>query len=518
MSLKAVERVDAAFPYLLRWNTGAADVEFLQRLCAEPEMRAAGYGLLSKHPPEHCFQMPNGAFVAVDVVVKPNGERFDVIKSGDDHPRPGGIDWRAIPPSEWRPSNVYVDIRQWPIYDSGTPHETDIVPAMLGLSNFPLIRALKDYPEQTWPSLRLADNELENECERVFCDLEGLDHGNPDPWLIMGCDIRDPQWPGDFRRMMDVQMQRKKVLHLTMYGGRNHAQGQSQQQRNNDTLVAALDSGPYWSQVALIEVANEPITNHWTYGEVRAIGTDLAAKVAGRCKMTLGSPELAHAEPYASNEAQKEDAERFYLPAIPGITDITYHVMRDLNSVWSDPFAFNFILPQYRKINGEDFGPGASTGGDVSDPVWLQNRYKRASAAGWWLHHLHTRWGVFHGRPAPQYAAAFPEKTLGAHANIVKTMNALREYRYGGAVPTLKPRDQFAAEFADVDAFYADQMGLKRPGGMVIDTATPVRADVVAMEQWGYDLMAGATPDEVKHQICQSDEWKVKHPGEQPPF
>ena len=83
----------------------------------------------------------------------------------------------------------------------------------------------------------------------------------------------------------------------------------------------------------------------------------------------------------------------------------------------------------------------------------------------------------------------------------------------------MKPREQFFAEFNDVNAFYADQVqGLKRPGGMVIDTASPVRADTEAMGAWGYDLLAGKTPTQVKHDICQSQEWKDKNPGQTPPF
>jgi len=82
--------------------------------------------------------------------------------------------------------------------------------------------------------------------------------------------------------------------------------------------------------------------------------------------------------------------------------------------------------------------------------------------------------------------------------------------------PTLKPRDQFYAEFQQVNAFYAAPEGLKRPGGMVIDSATPVRADAESMGAWGYDLMTGKTVAECTAAIRHSDEWRVKHPGETP--
>jgi hypothetical protein len=82
--------------------------------------------------------------------------------------------------------------------------------------------------------------------------------------------------------------------------------------------------------------------------------------------------------------------------------------------------------------------------------------------------------------------------------------------------PMFKSREQFFAEFKELNAYYAAPEGLQRPGGMVIDTADPVPADVEAMASWGYDLMAGATVESCKARIRQSEEWKSKHPGESP--
>lgn len=78
----------------------------------------------------------------------------------------------------------------------------------------------------------------------------------------------------------------------------------------------------------------------------------------------------------------------------------------------------------------------------------------------------------------------------------------------------MKTRDQFFAEFERVNQFYASEDGLQRSGGMVIDGT----ADVVAMRQWGYDLMAGASADQVIAQIKQSEEWRQKHPAPEPSF
>lgn len=92
----------------------------------------------------------------------------------------------------------------------------------------------------------------------------------------------------------------------------------------------------------------------------------------------------------------------------------------------------------------------------------------------------------------------------------------------GVVTPTPPPtaalisRDEFYARFRAVNDYYAAPEGLKRPGGMVIDSASPVRCDVEAMGKWGYDLMLGKTVEQCKVEIRQSDEWKSKHPGETP--
>jgi len=78
--------------------------------------------------------------------------------------------------------------------------------------------------------------------------------------------------------------------------------------------------------------------------------------------------------------------------------------------------------------------------------------------------------------------------------------------------------DQFRRDFPKVNDFYAAREGLQRPGGMVIDRDGVPTCDVEAMTQWGVQLATGTPLSSVLHQICQSDEWKTKHPGEAPPF
>ena len=72
--------------------------------------------------------------------------------------------------------------------------------------------------------------------------------------------------------------------------------------------------------------------------------------------------------------------------------------------------------------------------------------------------------------------------------------------------PALKAREVFAREFTAVNDFYRSPQGLQRPGGMVLEGS----ADLLAMIQWGYDLMAGQSSDQVIATIKTSEEYKRK--------
>ena len=66
-----------------------------------------------------------------------------------------------------------------------------------------------------------------------------------------------------------------------------------------------------------------------------------------------------------------------------------------------------------------------------------------------------------------------------------------------------------------LNAFYASQDGLQRPGGMVRhDDEGRTVADVEAMAQWFLQLVVeGASWADVEAQIRQSAEWRDKHPN-----
>jgi len=78
----------------------------------------------------------------------------------------------------------------------------------------------------------------------------------------------------------------------------------------------------------------------------------------------------------------------------------------------------------------------------------------------------------------------------------------------------LSKPDAYAA-LQRLNAFYASQDGLQRPGGLVRhDDEGRTVADVEAMAQWFLQLVVeGASWADVEAQIRQSAEWRDKHPN-----
>lgn len=432
-----VRDVHARFPQLLRHNTAQACGEFLQRCVAalhreHPDER---WGLLSKSVGERHVTFPNGQRVAVDVLALPDGNRVDVINGSDNHPSPAGPAWSPIPEFGpdgtplWRPSNVYVDARDWPIFDSGTPGSGAVTRAKLGVGWFCAIRALREWPEEARANWAWIMEHLRPEYVRVFLDVEGLAHGNPDPWRDAGVDIRSASWGDDYRRAMAFFASYGVRLLCTFYGGRYHAQTLEQQQRNHDRFVVA--TGNDWNQIELVEAANEYDVNRWQASEVRTITRDLRSKIPSSVPMTLSAPGLGLNRD-ASNEDMRTAIALLYEGFEQPPYELTVHLFRDPASKWSDPFAYNPLSP-LKKYNGEPRGPGASTGGDVADPSALLADYVRTSEAGWTRYTTHCAWSVFNGRLPDEYKRPYDVTHIWDHANMEAICHALRDYRYEGS-------------------------------------------------------------------------------------
>jgi hypothetical protein len=400
-----VDRINQAFPWLLQYNAHASCGEFLQRVCNEPECTAERVGLLHKDAGENGYTFPNGERTSHDVIAWPNGERVDIIQSAGGHPAPGGPAWGVIPPDQWRPANVYVDVSSWPIYDSGTPHDAGPTGVcQVGWGWFCLMTALAEWPDEAKANMEWIINEINPSCVRVMLAVEGESHatgGDPDVWRDAGVFITE-DWENRYKQMLDVVGGLGRQVHATVYGGRNQTPTESDRNRFHDRIIAA--SQGRWEAIRSFECANEYKVNKWTPAEVRAMGRDLRAKLPAGFRLSLSSPDAAHAgSGDMSNEVMEASFEELYGGSDhAGANECTIHTMRD-GGKWSDPFSYNMFMPDLPKINNEPPGPGSSAGGMYTDAAGVEKDLTNTQGAGWVLYMGHSEWCVWNGHLPTEY-------------------------------------------------------------------------------------------------------------------
>lgn len=432
-----VDRVNREHPQLLRANTPASCGEFIQRVANEPECKAERVGLLSKSANENGYTFPNNKRCALDVIAWPNGERVDIIQSAGGSPAPGGPTWQVIPPDQWRPSNVWVDIDGWPIYDSGAgdiPAPADMVVAY---GWFCWMTAHAEFSEAP-ANERWIMSQIRPQVFRTMLCVEGRSHGNPDPWRDAAVLITPGVWEGRFQRMLDRFLELGVQGHLTVYGGRNQTPSHDDRRRFHDRIVAAV--GDRWKAIRSWEMMNEFKVNKWEASEVRAAGQDLASKLPRPYKLALSSPNLAHGYVDGRPPTNEEMADSFdELYANQNYAnEITVHTMRD-GGKWSDPSAFNIFYPTVPKINNEPPGPGASAGGEQTTANDVKLDMERTQAAGWAMYVGHSEWVPWNGHLPREYWNGWREiKDVSALPNNPECAAVMASFSDGTTPPTVK--------------------------------------------------------------------------------
>lgn len=450
-----VDRVNRSFPHLLRSNTAAACVEFLSRVLQEPEMKAERWGFLTKPGPGALspagFTFPNSQIkVAVDVIALPSGARVDIIQSSDNPPHPAGPTWNNIPEfnssgqSQWRSTDVWMDPSPIGIFDSGTSSHAGVTNrTALGASLFCFMAGLKFWPHDLGLNLKWIREHIRPKVWRVMPLVDGRSHGDPDPWRDAGSFLSWPDYDDLFKRMLDVCGDAGEQAHITLYGGRNQTPTEDSRRRYEERIVRLCDGR--WPAVRSFECMNEYRTNRWTDAEVRATGRHMRQLLPSGFRLSLSSPELAHASTRETTREEMGEAfEQLYGGQDhAGANECTIHVSRDRGSRWSDPFSFNEFMPDLQKINNEPGGPGASAGAEGWGVMEVTADYQRTIEAGWPLYVVHTEWGVWNGRlPMEYYNGLRETKNVWEHRDIFAIADALTSLSTGVAIfppPTTPP-------------------------------------------------------------------------------
>lgn len=347
-----------------------------------------------------------------------------------------------------------------------------------------------------------------------------------EPWRIVGTGhLSDRQRQDQLRFVIDDLLMAGIRPQVTVFG--TAVPDRSRRTQLVDQCCAVL--AEWGHELFLVDGVNEPIAIGFAadprrpYDEVREVARQIASYSLD-CWLSPSSPNLLHAGVdgrEATDQEIADDVEALMAGLPAAVNAITPHWGRN---PWKPhrplgPFAAGKTI-----VNDEPRGVESSVSA-ISRPEDFAADYAASVKAGDAGYTFHGEPGVWHGycdtrdHPDWQHNNSLPtwQKVPQIEA-IVAQLKAIRE---GGAAPPieppedpdvpLKPREQFFDEFRQINAFYESDEGLKRPGGMVIDTARPVPADTEAMAAWGYDLMAGKSVEDIKAAIRQSDEWKQKH-------
>lgn len=441
-----VEKVNNEYPQLLRYNSAAACGEFIQRV-VQALPKGERWGLLSKSEGEAGYTFPNGQRCSYDYVAVPQGDRVDIIASaaGHDMGIVGGPSWVPAAEHEWRPSNVWVDVSSWPIYDSGviSGGTVPLYTGTVGFGWFCFQTALAEWPsefEQNWAWLL---GEMNPDCFRVMLAVEGESHGSPDVWTDAGVFINE-DWDNRYKKMLDFIGNAGKQVHATVYGGRNQTPTEDDRRRFHDRIVAA--SSGRWQAIRSFEMMNEFKVNKWTAEEVRAAGRDLRSKIPANFLLSLSSPDLAHSTVdgrVPTNEEMQASFDELYGGSDrAGANEITIHLVRDA-SKWSDPYAYNYLYPGVPKINNEPRGPGSSAGGMYTDATVVYDDCTKTFKAGWTAYWGHSEWSVWNGHLPQQYYNGWREvkfvKDLPYMPEIAATLKSINAGVDPGPPPSPGP-------------------------------------------------------------------------------
>jgi Fascin domain len=432
-----VDQVNAEYPHLLQYNTPAACAEFLQRLVKALPVEER-WGLLSKSEGEAHYTYPNGQMCSYDYVAVPAGDRVDVIASaaGHDMGIVGGPAWAPAAPHEWRPSNVWVDIASWPIYDSGTPVDGGggvVTPCTLAFGWFCWMRAWADWPSEAQQNLDWIMGEIGPQVWRVMLAVEGQSHGSPDVWTNAGVFI-DATWEDRYKKMLDQVGKLGTQVHATVYGGRNQTPTHDDRCRFHDRIIAASEGR--WAAIRSFEMMNEFKANHWVAQEVRDSGRDLRSKLPANFLLSLSSPAMAHsytdAGSFPTNEDMQASFDELYGGDGAGANEITIHTMRD-GAKWSDPYSYNYLYPAVPKINNEPPGPGSSAGGMDTTADDVRKDLSNTIGAGWPMYVGHSEWSVWNGHLPQEYYNGWREiKFLKDLPNMPECAAVMKELAGSG--------------------------------------------------------------------------------------
>jgi hypothetical protein len=282
-----------------------------------------------------------------------------------------------------------------------TTHQTEN-----GISCFPLLRVFKDDRPRLTKNLKFVSDRGVRVL-RAFAHLRPNERAAGDPWEFAGMDYKDPT----FRTTL---VEASKWVHgefgfriaWCLCGSPHVDTERGEERRIVDAVVDPLL--PLLATVKYFEQWNEYLVNSPASGDLRAhlrgMARQMRSKLPAGFPIALSSPNSLMGGHAPASEVLAEITAMY--GGDSGANLITMHNTRP-EPIWN-PETIKQLLKgtpfeSFMLSSGEPRGPGASAGGDITDPRILGDDYKASIRGGAILDVAHWVPGIWLGLCGPRW-------------------------------------------------------------------------------------------------------------------
>jgi len=416
----------------------------------------------------------------------------------------------------------FIELNQFPPYYGEITIETS-----LGHSLFWGLGGYKKYRDQLNTNLFRIKSDLGADYVRWFFTVGTFDGGiGQDPFSDIGAFYH---WENHLQLcygMMNLLKSFGLKSQLTLVG----AFGQADIQAKRDAIVdrAAILIKDFIDDFIVVDIWNEYLVNQAQRAWLRDMARRLRGQLPVGFPIGLSSPDCVMGGHATSSEVLAE-IEAMY-GGDSGASVLIIHNTRP-EPIWRAETLRNIGITM-AIVEGEPRGPGASSGGDVSDPNILCGDYVSAikgRALGYTMHSMPGVWGG-HCDPTWNHQNRWANVYDVPNWNGISTKLKIAKEtgRCEGVEEMPLPNRGEVHQFVHwLDNFYKAEEGLQREAGLVFlhrnenGVIVGASADLEGFAAWAYDVyiaqrVSGKSHDDatqaVRSQIEQSEEWKSKHP------
>lgn len=366
--------------------------------------------------------------------------------------------------------------------------ESDI---LIGCSVFPIMGMLRVELDRLKRNLDFFKTKFNGKYVRWFYTVGGHLFEGFDPWSEIGSFISNPNHASAFLQGLDLLKEFELKSHLVLAG--THEQVDTDEKESIVVESCASLITGRWDEFVLVEMRNEYLVNGGSSSNCRSMARKFRSRVRAGFPIALSSLDSVMGG-NASLETVKTEYRKLH-DGDSGANCSTIHNTRP-EPIWN-PKSLRERLGLTEDIwDSEGRGPGASAGGDVSNPTVFQTDLNNAKSG-------RARGIVFHSRPGVWLGKCnsnWPGENTPANIyDIPGIAEIARVYNSGGPVipPEEKEMNPYPVpEAAFWEPFEQEMARLYKKAG--VDIPVKVFEAGRHMARTSYDFAVKLSPEESK--------------------